>query len=269
MVSGRLLDYIGQDDIASRPVAPDIAANAIAFFWATDELKLYIYEGDIPAWRALPIRFIDLLDVPNDLTGLANEFVTVKADETGLETTAVVIPTQEQVEDWVGALIAGTSGITATYNDLGGVESLTLDVEYVQDMIATFLGTPGTGIVVTYNDAGNLLAIAVDFSMVMNNQIGTTYTPVLADANRKYIRLDNASPIDLTIPADGTVAYPIGTQLTFEQTGAGLVSILAAGGVTLNYLATLTLDFAGQFAVVQAVKTDTDEWTVFGALEPL
>lgn len=96
----------------------------------------------------------------------------------------------------------------------------------------------------------------------------TAYTPNLAAAN-KYIRLTAADPTTFTVPRNLDVAYPVGTTLTVEQAGAGAVNIAPGSGVTLRYLPTMTLNVAGRYSVVQLVQVAANEWTVFGALEPL
>lgn len=100
--------------------------------------------------------------------------------------------------------------------------------------------------------------------LALNAQIGTTYTAVLSDAE-KIITLDNASPITMTIPANASVAYPIGTKLNFMQLGAGAVTV-AITTDTLNHDAALTATLHGQYAVATAVKVAATSWVLFGNL---
>lgn len=99
---------------------------------------------------------------------------------------------------------------------------------------------------------------------VFNAQTGTTYTLALGDV-AEIVTLTNASAITLTVPANATVAFPIGTQIVIAQLGAGQVTVSPAGGVTLNsYNSALKL--TGQYAVATLVKRDTNTWLVFGNL---
>lgn len=100
--------------------------------------------------------------------------------------------------------------------------------------------------------------------LALNAQVGTTYTAVLSDAE-KIITLDNASPITMTIPANASVAYPIGTKLNFMQLGAGAVTV-AITTDTLNHDAALTATLHGQYAVATAVKVAATSWVLFGNL---
>ena len=97
----------------------------------------------------------------------------------------------------------------------------------------------------------------------INAQTGTTYTPVIGDAS-KLVTLSNASAITLTIPANSSVAYAVGTKIDFAQIGAGQVTVAGAGGVTVN--ATPGLKFRAQYSAATCIKTATDTWIVVGDL---
>jgi hypothetical protein len=99
----------------------------------------------------------------------------------------------------------------------------------------------------------------------VNDQTGTTYTLVLADAG-KWVRCSNASAIALTVPPNSSVAFPVGTVVTISQAGAGAVTITAGSGVTINKRSALTLVTNGQYAVAGIMKSATDTWTAFGDL---
>jgi hypothetical protein len=100
--------------------------------------------------------------------------------------------------------------------------------------------------------------------IALNAQTGTTYTTVLAD-DGKLVTCDNASPIALTIPPDSSVAFGIGTQINIMQLGAGVVTITAGAGVTLNSAGS-KLKTNGQYAVATCCKIATDTWVVVGNL---
>lgn len=91
----------------------------------------------------------------------------------------------------------------------------------------------------------------------LNNQTGTSYTLVLTDVG-KTITLSNASAVSVTIPANASVAAPVGSMVRFCNLGAGTVTISPTGGVTLNG-GNLSL---AQFQAVQIVKLATDTWGV-------
>ena len=101
----------------------------------------------------------------------------------------------------------------------------------------------------------------------INAQTNTTYTPVLADAG-KIVTLNNGSAITLTIPPNSSVAYPIGSSLTFISIGAGLTTFAQGSGVTIasaGGTATAPV-ITAQHNSATAIKIDTNTWQVVGAL---
>lgn len=106
-------------------------------------------------------------------------------------------------------------------------------------------------------------SVRVEDGAPVNQQTGTTYTLVAADAG-KVVECSNASAITVTVPANATTAFAVGTIITLEQTGAGQVTISGAGGVTINNVDTHT-KIKGQHGVVSLRKTATDTWTLYGA----
>ena len=104
----------------------------------------------------------------------------------------------------------------------------------------------------------------VDAAVSINAQTGTTYTLALTDAS-KYLRMNNASPITLTVPKNSSVAFPTGTVITIEQQGAGVVTLAPVDGdVNLNTFEGLKT--AGQYAGVQLIKVATNTWTLIGGV---
>lgn len=84
------------------------------------------------------------------------------------------------------------------------------------------------------------------------------YPLVLADAT-KGIEMNVAGANTVTVPLNATQAFPIGTLIPVVQYGAGLTSIVATGGVTINTSAG-NLDSPGQFAPMFLRKIATNEW---------
>ncbi len=104
--------------------------------------------------------------------------------------------------------------------------------------------------------------------VVVNSQTGTAYTLVLADGGQdRYLRQSNASPITTTIPANASVAFPVGTMVMGIQAGDGQVTIAPASGVTLLSLYSARKT-AGKGAGWTAIKVATDTWDLQGALVP-
>ena len=106
----------------------------------------------------------------------------------------------------------------------------------------------------------------VDITTVSGNaQTGTTYTLALTDAAH-FVTMDNGSANTLTIPANSSVAIPVGTVITVGQKGSGTTTIDAATGVTLNGVSGGQGDISAQWATVMLRKTATDTWEAWGSI---
>jgi hypothetical protein len=115
----------------------------------------------------------------------------------------------------------------------------------------------------TFTDIEN--AVGAIETPTINTQSGTTYTLVLSDAG-KVIEIGNAAANTVTIPANSSVAFPIGTQIIVRQTLAGLTTV-AITTDTLNYFsptAAGTAQTAGQWASVLLTKRTATAWTADG-----
>lgn len=145
---------------------------------------------------------------------------------------------------WVGG-VAGAAPTSGTF----AVGDWVTDTVLGGFWTCTVAGTSGTWIY-----AGP--------SVVINAQTGTTYSLVLADAG-KLVTLSNASAIALTIPANSSVAFPVGTVINILQLGAGRVTT----GITTD-----TLDDANglitvkQYSMASLAKILSTTWVATGDL---
>jgi hypothetical protein len=104
-------------------------------------------------------------------------------------------------------------------------------------------------------------------TFTLNDQTGTTYTPVLTDQYQVLITRSNASASTLTIPTNASVAFPVGTVITVLNKGAGAVTISGAGGVTvLSAGATAASPVLNQYKTCALMQVATNTWYVVGAI---
>ena len=95
------------------------------------------------------------------------------------------------------------------------------------------------------------------------NRQTASYTLVSADRS-KVIEMNVGSANTFTVPTNASVAFPIGTQITIIQYGAGQTTIAGAGVTfrsTNNWL-----KINAQYGSATLVKVGTDEWYVIGNL---
>jgi hypothetical protein len=98
--------------------------------------------------------------------------------------------------------------------------------------------------------------------LLQNQQTGTSYTLVLADASNRIVELSNTSAITVTVPLNSSVAYPVGSQIMLLQTNIGQVTVAGAGGVTVNSNPGLKL--RAQWSSATLIKRATDTWVLVG-----
>lgn len=125
-------------------------------------------------------------------------------------------------------------------------------------------GDKGAGTVnATLYDGGTLVTEKIA-TITENAQTGTTYTLVLADAG-KMVTCSNAAAITLTVPANATVAFPIGTRIDVTQIGAGQITFTPDSGVTINCAGSknkTTQTYSG----ATLWKQGTNIWYLYGDL---
>jgi hypothetical protein len=112
------------------------------------------------------------------------------------------------------------------------------------------------------SDDLNAFESGLNQTLPFNAQTGTTYTVALTDAG-DVVTLTNGSAITVTIPLNSSVAFPIGTQITFAQMGAGQVTFAGAVGVTV-YSADSALKLRTQYSSGTLIKTATNTWLLIG-----
>lgn len=93
---------------------------------------------------------------------------------------------------------------------------------------------------------------------------GTSYTFLIEDAQR-VVETTNAGAIDLTVPPDATLNFDLGTIIIGIQSGAGQITIVAGGGVTVRTPETLLLN--KQYSMFALIKIAANEWSLTGDLE--
>lgn len=111
------------------------------------------------------------------------------------------------------------------------------------------------GAVLLASDLNTDFAAKTDTAMTQNAQTGTTYSFALADAS-KLLTTSNASPVSVTVTKQATVTWVTGTQLRIVNLGAGVTTLVADTGVTINNNKALA-----QYQGGTLIRTASDVWT--------
>jgi hypothetical protein len=99
-------------------------------------------------------------------------------------------------------------------------------------------------------------------TVTQNAQTGN-YTLVLGDAG-KMIEMNVGSANNLTVPADNTVNFPVGTSIDILQVGSGQTTIVPASGVTINRASGLKTRL--QWSAATLIKRAANTWVAIGDL---
>ena len=144
---------------------------------------------------------------------------------------------------------------------------MTQRTETALDTLITDTITTNGNNEITGSEVRNILldlGDSLSFRAVEINTQVDNYTLVLADAT-KYVRMNKGTAVELEVPPNTAVAFPIGTQILIRQVGAGQVTIAAGVGVTITTSQTLLL--RAQHSSASLIKVDTDTWELAGDLE--
>jgi len=258
-----------------------MASESIGFLYPTEipgyadsadiqaAFKLYHYgslaydpENEDPAELINPSIAYTLNDLQDQITNL---------DPSGSVSKAII--------DAKGDLIVGLSADNPSKLSVGSNNfvlmadsSQTLGIKWGALPTAS---TTGAGVVQlndTYASTSTVLAPTAnalktgldtkeDKALTINDQSGTSYTLVAADANSKLVRFTNSSSITVTVP-DAT--FTAGQQINIAQSGAGQVSIVGGSGVTIN--ATPSLNLRTQYSAATLVCITPTSFILYGDL---
>jgi hypothetical protein len=153
--------------------------------------------------------------------GSANQVLTTNSSGTLSWTTAAVTITDNTSD-------SGTNYIAFTTATTG-----TITAARVSTTGLTFTPSTGTIGATAANINGTVTALLTE------NSKSTDHTLALVDRNR-VVNMNNAAAATVTIPLNSSVAFPTGSVVYINRTGAGSVTLAVAGGVTINKTGTLS-----------------------------
>jgi hypothetical protein len=109
-------------------------------------------------------------------------------------------------------------------------------------------------------------AQTVGFREIPQNSQSANYTAVLADSGKHLFHPNGGGAGDVfTIPANGSVAYPLGTTITFVNRDSSAVSIaITTDTLILGGTATTGTRTLGANGVATAIKVEATVWIITG-----
>jgi len=162
----------------------------------------------------------------------------------------------------VYAQVGGNGGTVVT---LTGTQTLTNKTLTAPTFTTPVLGTPTSGALTNCTADGT---DAVGFRNIPQNSQSADYTLVLADSGKHILHPSaDTSARTFTIPANSSVAYPIGTALTFiNQDSAGVVTIaITTDTMRLSPAGTTGSRTLAANGSATCIKLTSTEWIISGS----
>lgn len=150
----------------------------------------------------------------------------------------------------------------AGYGITDGITAATAAATYAPIASPTFTGTP-----VIPDNAAASANHAVGYRDAPRNAQTGNYTLVLADRGKSVVMGDGtATALTATIPANGTVAFPIGTVIIFVNLNTvGLSIAITTDTLTLANSTTTGTRTLARNGLATCVKINTTSWLISGA----
>ena len=131
-------------------------------------------------------------------------------------------------------------------------------------LVTPVLGTPSSGTLSSCTVDGT---DAVGFRNIPINSQSAAYTTVLADSGKVIFHPStDANVRTFTIPANGTVAYPVGTAITFINMTSQVVTIaITTDTMYLSAAGTTGSRSLAQYGSATAIKMTSTTWLISGS----
>jgi hypothetical protein len=165
------------------------------------------------------------------------------------------------------ALTSNSLTVNGTSIALGGSGTVTANASTLtgtslnSSVVGSSLTSVGT--LTSLTVSGNVSVTGGVIDHVITNQQTASYTLVLAD-DGDLVEMNVGTANNLTVPADNTVNFPIGTSIDILQVGAGQTTIVATSGVTINRSTGLKL--RTQWSAATLIKRAANTWVAIGDL---
>ena len=185
-------------------------------------------------------------------------------------TTDGTFDTNGSLKQTIGTvnLSTGVTGTLAVANGGTGVTTSTGTGNVVLSTSPTFttpaLGTPASGTLSSCTVDGTN---SVGFLIIPQNSQSAAYTLVLADAGKHIFHPSgDANARTYTIPANSSVAYTIGTAITFINMTSQVVTIaITTDTMYLSSAGTTGSRSLAQYGSATAVKMTSTTWLISGS----
>jgi hypothetical protein len=159
---------------------------------------------------------------------------------------------------FVSGVVPVTSGGTGVVTSTG---SGAVVLSNSPTLVTPALGTPASGTLSSCTVNGT---DSVGYLNIPQNAQTGNYTTVLSDAGKHIYHAVGAGSATYSIPANGSVAYPIGTVIAFVNLSSTAISIANSDTMYWGYFGTTGTRTLGQYGVANAMKVAGTTWVITG-----
>jgi len=127
------------------------------------------------------------------------------------------------------------------------------------------------GGVIQWVTVGSARAVVRSVTQAGGTSDGTLNITKLDDG--KYLRIQthfvgaDVWNFDLTVQSQANTEWLADAEVTIEQAGDSIITIVGAPGVTINKMVSFSNRTRGKYAVITLKRVDQNVWTLFGQLE--
>jgi hypothetical protein len=196
-------------------------------------------------------------------SGNALKIVKGTEIDTEFNNIATAIATKQDYDADLAAFALKTAptGDVVGTTDTQGLTNKTLTSP---TLITPILGTPSSGNLSSCTVDGT---DAVGFRNIPINSNSASYTTVLADSGKVIFHPStDTNARTFTIPANSSIAYPLGTAITFINMTAAVVTIaITTDTMYLTPLGTTGSRSLAQYGCATAIKITSTTWLISGS----
>lgn len=202
----------------------------------------------------------------NVLTASNTQTLTNKTISADSNTLSGIAASSFVVSDASGNIDGAASQKAIPSGDVVGTsDSQTLTNKTLTSPVLTTptLGTPASGTLSGCTVDGT---DAVGFRNIPQNAQTGSYTLVLGDSGKHIYHAVGAGAATYTIPANSSVAYPIGTAVTFVNLSSTSISIaITTDTMYLSSAGTTGTRTLAQYGSATALKVTSTVWIISGS----
>lgn len=139
------------------------------------------------------------------------------------------------------------------------------DLYYRQGLVDSFLDSKADDADLTAHENDNADPHDSNLIVPVNKSSGWTFALADFSKNEAHYRCTSATNVNATAPQDSSQAIPVGAIVYITSGGAGIVTVVAGAGATVNAFDG-GVKTSGQYDTIAVKKVSANTWEVIGGV---